>query len=127
MKRSTKQKGNTQGKSKVQKGKGKEPLPSDWATKEKESKIPNLKPKKGQKGKGYTVEEASVPESDAPDQCCMTPGKQTVPFGTGIPKMTGKRPTQTTKTGRRLRNGSNRQAGLPENYLEALPLNQKEN
>ena len=35
-------KGHTQGKSKVHKGKGKEPFPSDWA-KEKESKTPSVR------------------------------------------------------------------------------------
>ena len=36
--------------------------------KEKESIIPSFKTKKGQKGKGHTAEEASIPESDAQDQ-----------------------------------------------------------
>ena len=62
-----KTRGNTKGKSKVQKGKGKELFPLDWAQ-GKGKQNTKFKTKKGQKGKGYTAEEASVPESDAQDQ-----------------------------------------------------------
>ena len=57
--------------------------------------------------------------------CFMTPGKQTVPSGTGIPKMIGKKPTQIIRTGRRLRTGSNQQSGLRHSYLEALLVNRE--
>ena len=44
--------------------KGKEPCIADWA-KGKGKQNTKFKTKKGQKGRGYTAEEASVPESDA--------------------------------------------------------------
>ena len=102
--------------------------------KENESKIHNFKPNKDKKGRAIPLKrQASL--SPTPrisgsnlltPLCFMTPGKQTVPSGTGIPRMTGKKPTQTTKTGRRLRNGSHKQVGLRKNYPEALPLSPKE-
>ena len=48
-------------------GKGKEPFTADWAE-GKGKQNTKSKATKGQKGKGYTAEEASVPESDAQDQ-----------------------------------------------------------
>ena len=56
-------KGQAQG----QTGKIKEPFPADWAE-GKGKQNTKFKTKKGQKGKGYTAEEASIPESDAQDQ-----------------------------------------------------------
>ena len=60
-------KGQTKGKVKAPEGKGKEPFPADWAKGQGKQKT-KFKTKTGQKGKGYTAEEASIPESDAQDQ-----------------------------------------------------------
>ena len=62
MQRKTKGK-NTKG----QKGKNKYPCLADWATGKGKQKT-KFKAKKRHKGNGYTVEEASVAESDAHDQ-----------------------------------------------------------
>ena len=55
---------NAKGKSKGEKGKNKYPFPADWAKGNGKQKT-KFKAKKGQPGKGYTAEEASVPELEA--------------------------------------------------------------
>ena len=55
------------GKAKGVTRKGKEPFLDDWA-KGKGKHTTKFKTKKGQKAKGHTAEEASIPESEAQDQ-----------------------------------------------------------
>ena len=64
MRCSIKGKGKAKGKSNIQNGKNKDPFSADWA-KGKGKQKTKFRAKKGPKGKGYTAEEASVPELEA--------------------------------------------------------------
>ena len=93
-------------------------LPS--GQKEKESNIQSLSPSKDNKGKAIPQKRQAFQRRkpmkangwNLPIIHLMTPGKLTVPHGTGMQKLTGKKLKSITRTGRRLRSGNIQQVGF---------------
>ena len=93
---------------------------------EMENRRPSVRQRKDKKGKAIPQKRQAslnlMPMKanglNLPISHLMIPGKPTVPHGTGLQKLTGKKLKVTTKNGRRLRTGNPHQAGLPLSYTK---------